>query len=75
MKYGSYEVVYSNASYAIGYNNNTSIQPFVTWKLIKDDVTDAIFFDTYEDAYCELFVKSVEGKPWIIDHIILGFAS
>lgn len=70
MKYGSYEVVHSNRSYAIGHNKKTSIQPYVTWKLIENDVTDAIFFDTYEDAFNEYFIKSIEEESWELNPLL-----
>ena len=51
-QYGSYVVIEKNDSYAIGKNDDPWIQPYVTWSYTyhKDDVTGAVFHDTYRAA-------------------------
>lgn len=59
-KHGNYHIVETNTCFAIGFNKD-NIHQYVVWRLDSNEVSDAIFFETYLEAKQEFINRSKQG--------------
>ncbi len=59
MTFGSYKIIRNNNYFAIGFNNQSTVQPYVTWLFDGSIVGDAVFHDKYIDAINDFTQRSL----------------